>query len=233
VLIKYIHEFKDNNGFIDRLLFSVCNSKPNRNWNTQILNKEWESQYSGVLKKIIDCEEKLTDDGRLKPRLLTLSDNAFNKILSWQNENTILSEEADNPQIVGFYNKLDIYVLRFTLIMAVLDYAYQRPSLLKSSQSKMVITESHVDAAIKIAEYFRVTATSIIEFVSQKVTTKHYDDNFMKFYKALPALFNTQQALFIGMKQKLSERTVYNYLKFDFIKNTARGQYEKRHYSSK
>ena len=139
-----------------------------------------------------------------------------------------MCEDIDNPQLVGIYKKLEIYALRFVLILTVLDYSFKRPAALNNK--KIIAFEQHVDAAIAVTEFFRTNAKIVMEFVSKKVPTKHYDDNFMKFYDAVPPQFNTQDALRIGKRLGLSERTIYNYLKFDLIKNTGRGQYEKRYH---
>ncbi len=230
VLIKFIHSFKENNGFIDRMLYAIPATETPKGWNRKMPNQELERQYHQLIKNITNVGTEYNSNGGVIARMFHLSPDAFTRILEWQNENAELSDDTDNPQIAGIYKKLEVYALRFTLIMAVLDYANKCPSLLQSKNAKLVATEQHVNAAIKITEYFRNTARRIMEFVSQKVAVKHYSDSFMTFFDALPPAFNTRIAMSIGRKQRLSERTVYNYLKFDMIKNVSRGEYEKRYY---
>ncbi len=229
VLIKYITSLKDMNGYVDRLLFTTVTIDPPKKWNNLKVNSGLEKQYHKIVRTITDVESSYSTDGELQPTSLAFSLNAFNKILTWQNENTELCKNTNDQQMIGIYNKLELYAIRFTLILTVLDYAHKHPSALSSNKTKIIITEKHVNDAIKITEYFRNSAKGIMGLVSPNITTKHYDPRYRIFYEKLPQHFNTRHALKLGMAQGLSERAVYYYLKSDFVKCVSRGVYEKRY----
>jgi hypothetical protein len=229
VLIKFIHSFKDNNGFIDRLLYATASAEVYNSWNDKKPNIKLEEEYHKLIKKITDVKTCYDNNGNVSPKMFRMSTDAFAKIVDWQNENTRICSSTSNPQIVGIYKKLEVYALRFTLIMAVLDYAHKCPTILDNERKKLIATVKHVDAAIKITEYFRNSAKSIIRLVSQKITTVHYNDSFTQFFDALPARFTTRDAILVGNKNGLSERTIFNYLKFDLIIPVGRGKYQKRY----
>jgi Protein of unknown function (DUF3987) len=227
VLTKFIASLKDMNGFIDRILFATTTTPPKREWNNLILNDELEKQYHKILKNITDAETAYDAEGEINSRTLHFSSGAFTKIMQWQNENTERCRNMNDQQMIGIYNKLELYALRFTLILTVLDYAYKNPSVLINDKLKIIITERHVNDAIRLTEYFRNSANRIMSFVSQKTTTKHYNPRFTKFYEKLPSVFNTDYAMKIGMLLGLSPKSVYNYLKHDWIKKIGRAEYEK------
>ena len=227
VLTKFIASLKDMNGFIDRILFATTTTPPNREWNNLTLNDELEKQYHKVLKNITDADTAYDAEGEIISRTLHFSNGAFTKIMQWQNENTERCRNMNDQQMIGIYNKLELYALRFTLILTVLDYSYKSPSVLRNDKLKIVISERHISDAIRLTEYFRNSANRIMSFVSQRTTTKHYNPRFAKFYEKLPPAFNTHYALKIGRSLGLSPKSVYNYLKHDWIKNIGRAEYEK------
>ncbi|PQJ10791.1 hypothetical protein CJD36_012540 [Flavipsychrobacter stenotrophus] len=227
VLIKFISNLNDNNGYLDRLLFATTDTVPQRKWNGLMPNDKLEEQYHAIIKNIINVPSRYNKDGEINPHILNFTKDAFQELIRWQNENSDYCNSLNDQQMIGIYNKLELYLLRFIIIVAMLDYAYKHVKILMKDDMQIIVTKQHVIDAISITEYFRNRANRIMGLVPKKVSIKHYDPRFEKFHNKLPAIFTTRDALKVGRLLGLSERTVYYYLKCDLIKCVEKGQYER------
>lgn len=159
--------------------------------------------------------------------MLRFSDDALHCITEWQHSNADLCRNSNNSQLVAVYKKLEIYAIRFSLIMAIMDYATKGASLLEKGNIK--ILPPHVKAAIGITEYFRGSAKKILSFKPNTKSLKNTNQRFIDFFEKLPPRFPTGQAREIGKELQLSERQVYYYLDSEYFKPIKRGFYKKNY----
>ena len=89
--------------------------------------------------------------GELVPTQLPFNTEARTLLYHWQHKNTDLCNSEMDEVLVGVYSKLDIYVIRFSLILQLSRWACDE-------SDKKEIDSTSVEGAISIVEYFRITA---------------------------------------------------------------------------
>jgi hypothetical protein len=227
VLLNFLNQNNTNNGYNERLLYVTTNQPPNGEWTEFNRNEGLKNEYIKTVLNIFEVPSKLSSDGELEPNMVIFDSTAFQTVMDWQHKNTKLCNSTSDNQLKGVYKKLEIYVIRFSLIMAIMDYAATVPALLRKDDIQLKITQKHTKAAICIAEYFRNSAKNIYALKPKEMTTKNLDKRFLAFFENLSTTFTTERALEIGKELKLAERTVYYYLREKYFRKIKRGYFEK------
>jgi hypothetical protein len=229
VLYKFLTENNSNNGFIERILYATINRKLSQKWNTLESNKSLQVEYTKIINRIIESKTEIDEKEEIIPRQLEFDQAATDFLINWQNNNSSHSENTSNNQLVQLNSKLEIYVLRFSLIISVLDYAHSRKKLLENTKAKLIINEDHARKAIALVEYFRDNAKNIFSLIQEPVHLKKLTKKLNNFHELLPTEFSTKKALEVGKDLGISERNVYYYLKSDYFKQKRQGYYKKRY----
>lgn len=225
VLINFLAQNDSNNGFNERLLFVTTDQHASPKWNNNEINPDLKEHYTKVIKAIFNNEPSI-DTLNKEPHNLKYSASALEHLMDWQHDNARKMDELGNNQLVGVCKKLEIYAIRFSLILAILEYAERAPKLLK--QCKISVTDKHVKAAIAVTEYFRASAKRILSFKPDTKNTQNLNPRQASFFESLPEQFSCKTALEIGKEQGLSVRTVRNYLDRQYFKKIRHGIYKKK-----
>ena len=79
---------------------------------------------------------------------------AFDRLVKWQNEYTDKCNADESDTQTAIASKLEIYAVRFCLLLAVADWA-------TGAKKKKAIDTATVERSIRLTEYFRVTAAKV------------------------------------------------------------------------
>lgn len=216
---------KDNrteNGFTDRLLFVFPDNLKRKYWNETdidpILIENWSSIISSLLNLSFQCDDAQDP----KPEILRFNPNAKELLYKWQRENTDLCNKPENELISGIYAKAEIYAIRFSLILQLLQYAC-------GEDDKTEISIEAVHGALKLVEYFKNSAIKVHSIVSNTSPLDKLPIDKQSLYNALPDYFTTHEGIKVAEGLGMAERTFKYFISSrDLFRNTKRGEYEKR-----
>ena len=97
------------------------------------------------------------------PTVMRFTADAKRRLYEWQHENAALCDNEMSDNVVSFFCKLEIYVLRFCLILRIVRWAVSDGELRPSD-----IEDEDVAGAIELAEYFRGNALSVLTCISEE-----------------------------------------------------------------
>lgn len=131
-----LHELqKDNrgqNGFIDRLLFAYPDNLKKEAWSETELPQRYIDNWERIVNNLLDLPLYFDADGEMKPKIIEFSSFAKDELKHWQKKNTDLINDECNDSLAGIYSKLEIYVIRFALILELLKGATEEQPEYKS-----------------------------------------------------------------------------------------------------
>ncbi|MFW6275137.1 MAG: DUF3987 domain-containing protein [bacterium] len=217
LLFEFSKENRSLNGFVDRVLFAAPEDLKKEVWSETEISDNIYRDY----KKIIDTLQDIVFDIE-KPNVLKYNNDARKKLKEWQAKNTKLCNEAENEALEGIYSKLEIYINRFALILQMLDYA-------TGKGNNKLISESSINGAIELVEYFRKTATKVYNLINNADPLESLPKNKKLFYKSLPDICKKADANNLAGKFNMSEATVKRFLNDkNFFEKIKTGIYEKK-----
>ena len=85
---------------------------------------------------------------------LPFRDEAKRQLYAWQHDNAKRCDLEENEALLGIYCKLEIYIIRFALIIQLARWTC-------GECDKEAIDTESVHRAITLAEYFRTTAVRV------------------------------------------------------------------------
>lgn len=188
-----------NNGFIDRILFVFPTNVKKEAWLDEDVAPDWENRYAEIINKLFSIEYSEEEDFKYT----YFSNTAKKKILEWQKQNTDLCNKSTD-RMTSIYSKLEIYILRFALILESLYWAC-------GETKDLEISERAASAAIELAEYFRKTAQNVAHIIDNSTVLDNLDSKKRELYDALPNEFSKQDGLTLSAGN-MSDRTFANFL---------------------
>ena len=199
VLFEMSKNGRANNGFIDRILYAMPDNPMKPYWSENDLAEIFYNNWHEIINFLLDL--KLEYDESLNPLSIILKfDKEAKKLLeNWQNNNADLINSGDDD-FSSIYSKLEIYVIRLALILEMADYAC------KADKNIHCITENAVRGAIKLIEYFRMTATKVHSIINNDNLETKYSQDKIDIYNALSDQFTTKQAIAIGADFNKNEK---------------------------
>lgn len=108
---------KTENGFIDRILFVFPPNLKKEYWNERELSTHIAPLWESIIRKLTDIQCARGENGELIPFKLAFNTEARSLLYKWQHMNTDLCNTETDDILVGIYSKLDIYIIRFSLIL--------------------------------------------------------------------------------------------------------------------
>jgi hypothetical protein len=220
-----LNEFTKNNqmknGMIDRILFAAPDNLLKKAWSKNRINKNRKIEWYSILSELISIELKYSDGGFIQPNFLQLSPSAFEIIETWQIKNTEICNNTVDKTLAGILGKFDTYILRFSLILQLLQFAC-------NEGDDKEINETSVIGALKLVAYFQSTAKKIYSIISEHSALSKYPEHMQKFYELLPDEFSTAEAISIGTDYKIPISTIKKWLtRKDLFRRQKRGSYYK------
>jgi hypothetical protein len=223
VLEEMAKDGRGTNGFMDRFIFAYPDDLKVIEWQEGELDEQIISGYSRIIRNILDKELNIDQDRNITPKVLRYSAEAYKVLKNWQKHNADLSNQADKEELSGIYSKLELYAIRFSLILQVLYWSASEDDLI-------CINTKAVESAIKLTEYFRVTSEKVYNTIYNGSPIDNLTTIQKDLYNSLPQEFKTSTGIEIAGFYNVAERTFKRLLdnKTLFTK-TKHGVYEKNY----
>jgi len=138
---------KDNraeNGFLSRMIFVYPNLSDKQPYSTNKLPEN----------SLLKFNKLLADLDTIDEVKLTLSNDAEMLYAKWYDTNAERSNREDSGYLKGVYGKLDVIALRLAIVIHGM-------SIVDNKNQPSQINGDSMNAALKITEYFRVTALKV------------------------------------------------------------------------
>lgn len=192
---------RSSNGFIDRILFVMPNLQQKARWNDKELPEDIEQEWNDVIAKLIQSECNLNEHGEIEPQILFFSEDAKKQLYEWQHHFSELCDRETNDTIVSIYCKLEIYIIRFCLIIQLARWTC-------GECDKACIDLLTVERAIKLTEYFKESALSVQNILNENALNSQQQ----AIVNLLPPSFTTAQAIQVAEQNGMKERTFQRFL---------------------
>lgn len=220
---------RNKNGFLDRILFVKPKGLKRHGWNTNELDYSVRSSWFLIMNKLLDLDFTLDQDGNEIPNKLWLTSEAKEVLLKWQYENVEEDAEFSSEIRDGVSAKIEIYVLRFALILQLIRYA-------TGEGLKDRVEAPTVQNAILIAKYFKDTALEIADYLGSRCPIDRLPEIKRSIYGQLPKNFTTSQGKTIleavnatyPESNRIGERALEYFLnEKNLFKRVSHGHYQK------
>ena len=192
---------RSSNGFIDRILFVMPNLQQKARWNDKELPENIEQEWNGIIGKLIQQECALNEYGEIEPKILLFTEDAKRRLYEWQHHFSELCDRETNDTIVSIYCKLEIYIIRFCLIIQLARWTC-------GECDKTYIDLLTVERAIRLTEYFKESALSVQNILNENALTCQQQT----IVNLLPPSFTTAQAIQVAEQNGMKERTFQRFL---------------------
>lgn len=221
ILDEMAKDNRSQNGFIDRILTVIPDNLKNETWTDNELDKVYFDNWQAIIENLLFEKLNLSEIGKPEPQTLIFSPEAKAMLYDWQKRNAEISNRQQNEMIAGLFSKLQIYSIRFSLILQMLYYAC-------GNENKQTIQSKAVKGALKLTEYFKQTAIKVHGLINEGSPLDKLPENKQKFYDALPDILTTNEAIEQGTKFDISKRSVKRFLNEKKLFNRLmQGKYEK------
>ncbi|MDR0745727.1 MAG: DUF3987 domain-containing protein, partial [Mediterranea sp.] len=192
---------RSSNGFIDRILFIMPPIQQKARWNDKDISGNLELEWHTLMNKLINMEYSLDENNEIQPSIVTFSEEARKQLYQWQHQHAELCDSIGNETLLGIYCKLEIYIIRFCLVIQIARW------LCGECGKNQVDTET-VQRAIQLTDYFKQTATRVQNLMNETALTSQQQSILFQ----LPELFTTAQGVEIAAEQGMKERAFKEFL---------------------
>ena len=212
---------RNANGFMERFLFVVPDDQSKVKWSSERKTPSFDivAAWREIISKLTDIVPATDTNGNVIPENVLFAPEAFDRLVKWQNDYTdkCNAEESDTQTAIA--SKLEIYAVRFCLLLAVADWA-------TGAKKKKAIDTAVVERSIRLTEYFRVTAAKVQGIIGEDGLT----DVQLAVMSELPDTFTTAEGVAIASKNGMPERTFKRFLREKrgvFFSRDSHGTYTK------
>ena len=182
IIHKLFKNDRDTTGFIYRLLFAVPEThriaRPNLSYD---MPEDWERMHNKCLNSLY---RGLPVDEDSESRSMILDHRAMAKYKKWDDrksdEVTANNDTLMKEKLSGIYGKMKAYCLRFAGLLHLADKAYDGAKF----ENEEIITETTMDRAVELADYFFEAAQNITERVTKTVIASPDVIRFASYMKA-------------------------------------------------
>ena len=192
---------RSSNGFIDRILFVMPNLQQKARWNDKELPENIEEEWNAIIGRLIQQECPLNEFGEIEPHILLFTEEAKRRLYDWQHHFSELCDRETNDTIVSIYCKLEIYIIRFCLIIQLARWTC-------GECDKTHIDLLTVERAIKLTEYFKDSALGVQNILNENTLTSQQQT----IVNLLPPSFTTSHAIELAEQNGMKERTLQRFL---------------------
>ena len=208
-----------SNGFIDRILFVMPEAVEKSRWNDREPPEELEHEWQQIVGRLIDQECEFDENNELQAHILPFREEAKRELYTWQHDNARKCDLESNEALLGIYCKLEIYIIRFCLIIQLARWTC-------GECDKEAIDIESVRRAIELTEYFRTTAIR----VQTSIGNEQLNELHRTIYHYLPQRFTTAEGIALaesyGMKEHAFKMMLKRHLGTLF-KKINHGEYSK------
>jgi hypothetical protein len=220
-VLKNLSNKRTDNGFLDRILFVNPENIKKEVWNEKELHSDIAENWNTIISNIIETPSSTDEAGNIDSIILKFEPSAKKHLIEWQKELTELSNSPEGESLSGILAKLEVYAIRLSLILEVLNEAFEGTAPEK-------ISLHSVKGSIQMIEYFKRMAISVHSLIFDSDPINALPKNKQLIYEALPEKFTTAEGINIAAGYKMKVRTFKAFLNdkgiFQKIKH---GEYEK------
>ena len=191
------------NGFIDRILFAMTKSNGKPRWNEDEVRDDLDREWERILNRLLSVECVVNEEKEPIPTVMRFTADAKRRLYEWQHENAALCDNEMSDNVVSFFCKLEIYVLRFCLILRLVRWAVSDKEPRPSD-----IEDDDVAGAIELAEYFRGNALSVLTCISEEKLNELH----RTVYEHLTEEFSTADGIRIAERFGMKDHTFKMFL---------------------
>lgn len=191
------------NGFIDRILFAMTKSNVKPRWNEDEVRDDLDREWERILNRLLSVECVVNEDKEPIPTVMRFTPDAKRRLYEWQHENAALCDKEMSDNVVSLFCKLEIYVLRFCLILRLVRWAVGEDQPRPSD-----IEDDDVVGAIDLAEYFRSNALSVLTCISEEKLNELH----RTVYEHLTEEFSTADGIRIAERFGMKDHTFKMFL---------------------
>lgn len=215
-----------NNGFTHRFAFTDVDNAKKEPWTEASISPEVGKEWATIIERVLSLSCKFDSVGNPIPRILRFNAQAKGELFRWQKHNTQLCINAESESTAGAYSKLDLMVPRIALVLHVLLWASGGAQ--ESPMEEVGLTA--VEGAIKLAEYFRVSAVKVNAIIASYNPLDKLPADKRELYELLPETFSTGVGLAIATKLGTPSDTYHKWLAREtgnLFKKLKKGEYQK------
>lgn len=139
------NDSRAESGFLSRFIFAYPDLQLKQNYSNKKLNPEALTNYHKYLEALTVIDEVVN---------ISLSNEAETIYSNWYNDNAEKTNNEPTGYLKGVYGKLDVYALRIAIVVHGMK-------LICNQETNTEITESTMQTAIELTEYFRATALKV------------------------------------------------------------------------
>ncbi len=132
-------------------------------WQEDEVSEDLDNAWESILTAILSVECRLDDEGEPIPIIVRFTPAAKRTLYEWQHRNAEMCDNEMNDTVVSFFCKLEIYVIRFSLLLRMARWVCD-----EEQSPPEEIGDNDVGGAIELAEYFRHNVLSVLTCISEE-----------------------------------------------------------------
>lgn len=180
---------------------SESSGKPK--WREEEVSENLDKAWASILDAILSLECRLDDDGEPIPVIVRFTSAAKQLLYEWQHRNAEMCDNEMNDTVVSFFCKLEIYVIRFSLLLRMARWACE-----VEQSPPEEIRDDDVTGAIELAEYFRSNALSVLTCISEEKLNELH----RTVYDHLAEEFSTADGIRVAARFGMKDHTFKMFL---------------------
>jgi len=192
---------RGNNGFIERLLFSINDNPKPILWSTNEIDNDLIKMYQLYIERLFMLQQ---NDNDINSKILEFDPEAKKALIEWQNSKRI--EFIDDDVATSIQAKYEVYAIRLSLLIQLSHWAL-------TDKTKDTVELFAVENSIKLTEYYFNVALKVHDKINNINPLNRLSKIQKQFYENLNTRFTTKEALTEAKKINLNERTLYRFLK--------------------
>jgi hypothetical protein len=154
-------------GLAARLLLT-CPPRKVKRWTEADMDPELEAAYARVLERLYNLEAAIDGEGNSQPVVVRLTPDAKEAFIAYYNEHAKEQIELSGD-LAAAWSKLEAYPARFAMVIHLVRWAANDPSLKDPDKVDRVSME----AGIKLAQWFKNEARRVYAMLSESDDDRH------------------------------------------------------------
>ena len=210
-LVDTFGKGRDSSGFTHRILFAFPDSIIREDLSDLDVPDIYIKAYQNLIEGLLTKRTSKFGKSGIESTILEFDKAGYEKFKEWRNKNNQRINKGTNDDLGGIYSKLEIYLLRFALLLQVIEDECNKKDCTQ-------IQLKAVESAIDLIKYFEITAIKVSKLISK------YNDPLANYamdkrivYTALPTEFSTCKGKEIATKFNMPERTFFDFLNDDYL----------------
>lgn len=225
ILADLFGDRRGENGFMDRMLPIMPEGLPVARWGEGDVNPALVERLRSALYRLLDIPVIEDDEGNIFPTMLEFTPEASERVMQWHNdEHCVKIEQERDETFTNASSKLDIYALRFMLILHLLYWAVEEDT----AEPQHYVGLRVVEAAIRLVDFFREEHRKVHAYV-YGCAGRLRNELEKEVYEDLTDKFSSAEGLKIALSHGMSERGFFRFTAQDrgVFKRPKPGVYEK------